>query len=174
MNLLFRLLGLILGAPFRKRQPFTDTMKVAFRVWPTDLDINFHMTNSRYLSLMDLGRLDLMLGTGMMKEVISRRWSPVLSVASIRFRRQLNPFQKFELHTKLIGWDAKWIYMEQRFETDRGIAATALVKGLFRGRDGNVPTESLFGLVGYEGAKVSETELTKAMNDLEHQLRVKS
>lgn len=173
MNLLFRLLCMLFSAPFRKRQEFTETMTVQFRVWPTDLDINFHMTNSKYLSLMDLGRLDLMLGSGMMREVLKQRWGPVLSVASIRFRRQLNPFQKFSLHTRLIGWDEKWFYMEQRFETDRGVAATALTKGLFRGANGNVPTASLLALVGYTGDTVNKTELTRAMDALEQQLKVK-
>ena len=30
------------------------------RVWPNDLDTNAHMNNGRYLTLMDLGRFDLM------------------------------------------------------------------------------------------------------------------
>jgi acyl-CoA thioesterase FadM len=33
---------------------------VRFRVWPGDLDFNLHMNNGRYLTLMGLGRLDLM------------------------------------------------------------------------------------------------------------------
>lgn len=163
---------MLVRAPFRKRQDFTETMTVNFRVWPSDLDINFHMTNSKYLALMDLGRMDLMLGAGMMREVLKRRWGPVLSVASIRFRRQLNPFQKFQLHSRLVGWDKKWFYMEQTFETEKGIAATAIVKGLFRGKDGNVPTESLLELVGYSGDVTHETELSKIVDQLEHQLRV--
>ena len=50
------------------------------RVWPNDLDTNAHMNNGRYLTLMDLGRFDLMtqcglVGTVLKKKVVSgRRW----------------------------------------------------------------------------------------------------
>src|SRR6185503_3961101 len=32
---------------------------LSLRVWPNDLDLNIHVNNGRYLTLMDLGRMDL-------------------------------------------------------------------------------------------------------------------
>lgn len=46
----------LLGAGRRLPLDLLDASVVGFRVWPTDLDINLHMTNARYLSVMDAGR----------------------------------------------------------------------------------------------------------------------
>jgi acyl-ACP thioesterase len=46
MNLLLRLLKLLLCAPFRPKLGPLDEGRAAFRVWPTDLDLNFHMNNA--------------------------------------------------------------------------------------------------------------------------------
>jgi hypothetical protein len=57
MNLYFRLFYLLLWEiPRNKlRQSILATSGYQFRVLPLDVDINAHLTNSRYLALMDLG-----------------------------------------------------------------------------------------------------------------------
>ena len=32
------------------------TTRISLRVWPNDLDVNFHVNNGRYLALADIGR----------------------------------------------------------------------------------------------------------------------
>jgi len=171
MNLIFRLIFQLITSRFRPHQSLMERATLHMRVWPADLDINLHLTNSRYLALMDLGRIELMLRTGMMRKVIKRRWLPVVSIASIRFRREISPFERFKLHTHLLGWDEKWFYMEQRFETTRGVAAIGIVKGLFRGPNGNVPSQALIDLTGYEGV-MEKTEFLKTLDAFERQLKV--
>lgn len=152
MNLLIRLFWLLTTARFRKRVDLLDECVLNLRVWPTDLDINMHMTNARYLSIMDLGRTELILQTSLFKKIIKRGWLPVVAHTNLQFRFQLNPFQRYQLKTRLIGWDEKWVYLEQRFETDRGLAAVGLVKGLFRSKNGNIPSTQILQLAGFEGA----------------------
>lgn len=171
MNLIFRLLFQLITSRFRPHQSLMERATLRMRVWPADLDINLHLTNSRYLALMDLGRIELMLRTGMMRKVMKRRWLPVVSIASIRFRREISPFQRFTLHTRILGWDEKWFYMEQRFETAQGIAAIGVVKGLFRGRNGNVPSQALIDLTGYKGV-MEKTAFLKTLDAFERQLKV--
>lgn len=170
MNLIFRLLLLLITSRFRPRHDLMDPVPLKLRVLPTDLDINFHLTNSRYLALMDLGRIELMLRTGLLGALIRRRWLPVVSSASLRFRREINPFQRYTLNTRLLGWDEKWFYIEQRFETARGLAAIGIVKGLFRGPKGNVPTDELLMLAGYSG-KVPRSDLMDALDNYEKELQ---
>ncbi|TMH75049.1 MAG: acyl-CoA thioesterase, partial [Betaproteobacteria bacterium] len=55
MNLYFRLLITILKALRAPRVTPGDTVELALRVLPTDLDLNGHMNNGRYLTLVDLG-----------------------------------------------------------------------------------------------------------------------
>lgn len=171
MNLIFRLILQLITSRFRPQQSVLDTAVLRMRVWPTDMDINLHLTNSRYLALMDLGRVELMLRSGMVGKVLKRRWLPVVSTASLRFRRELGPFERFTLHTRLLGWDEKWFYMEQRFETTRGVAAIGVVKGLFRGPKGNVPSQELVELAGVNGV-MEKTEFLRTLDAFERQLKL--
>lgn len=152
MNLIFRFLWVLLSAAFKPRLGALDTSELKFRVLPTDLDFNGHMTNARYLSIMDLGRTDLLLRVASLGALVRARWSPVVGNINIRFRRPLRPFQRFTLKTRLVAWDDKWIFMEQVIESPEGVHSVALLRGLFRGPDGSVPTERLLERFGYQGA----------------------
>jgi len=152
MNLIVRLLRVLVRALFKQRIGALDTAEVTFRVWPTDLDLNWHMTNARYLSMMDLGRTDLLIRAGMLGIVLRERWLPVVGNINIRFRRSLDPFQLFTLKTRLLCWDDKWFYMEQRIESGAGVHSVAIVRGLFRGREGSIPTERLLARMNYPSA----------------------
>ena len=114
------------------RKGVFEESRVTFRVLPTDCDINFHMNNGRYLSFMDLGRLHLIAQIGLLRDhrpqALARRcWRRRRSTSSA----QLAPFQKFDLVTRVVTWDDKYAYMEQRFESDGVLCAHAFAKGLF-------------------------------------------
>ena len=107
---------------------------LTFRVWLHDLDLALHMNNGRYLTLMDLGRLDVMVRSGLWREVLRHKWTPIASAITVRFQRELRLFQKFRLETRLLCWDASLVVMEQMFVIDGGprdgqAAARALFKG---------------------------------------------
>ena len=135
MNLWIRLIWLLLTAHRRGHLDLPrDTSVLNFRVWPHDLDLSLHLNNGRYLTLMDLGRLDVMVRSGLWREVLRHTWTPIASAITIRFQRELRPFQKFRLDTKLLCWDASLVVMEQMFIIDGGprdgqVAARALFKG---------------------------------------------
>lgn len=135
MNLWLRLLAYLLTA---RRRPVLslpgDASVLRFRAWPSDLDLSLHVNNGKYLSLMDLGRLDLMVGAGLMRAIVRHRWTPIASNVLIRYRRELRAFQRFRLETRLLTWDATNVVIEQVFVLESGprdgqIAARALFKG---------------------------------------------
>ena len=138
MNLYFRLLFTILRALRAPRVRPGDTVELRLRVWPTDLDLNGHMNNGRYLTIMDLGRVDLLLRTGVVGAMRRNRWAGVVASVAVRFRRALNPFQRYELRSRLIGWDERWFFMEQRFTRHGELCAYGLVKIQFSGPGGRV------------------------------------
>ena len=135
MNLWIRLMWVLLTARRRGHLDVPrDTSVLPFRVWPHDLDIAVHMNNGRYLTLMDLGRLDIMVRSGLWREVLHHRWTPIASAITVRFQRELRPFQRFGLETRLLCWDTTLVVMEQTFIIDGGprdgqAAARALFKG---------------------------------------------
>ncbi|MGD9171509.1 MAG: thioesterase family protein, partial [Candidatus Thiodiazotropha sp.] len=121
MNLLLRFLKVFLTALLRPRMGLLESSTLSFRVLPTDLDFNLHMNNARYLSFMDLGRTDLLVRAGMLGLVSRKRWKPVTGSIDIKYRRSLMPFQRFKLYTRVLCWDEKWLYLEQRLESARGV-----------------------------------------------------
>lgn len=152
MNLFFRLLRVIVAALLKPRKGLLDRSELSFRVLPTDLDINLHMTNARYLSMMDLGRTDLLIRAGMLGLLRRERWLPVVGSIDIRYRRSLMPFQRFTLKSRLLCWDEKWLYLEQRIESDQGVHSIATVRGLFRGRGGLAPSRAVLQGMGHQDA----------------------
>jgi acyl-CoA thioesterase FadM len=111
------------------------------------------MNNGRYLTLMDLGRLDLLLRNGAIRHVLRERWYPVLAGTMVRFRRPLNLFQKFEIRTRIVSWDSKWIYLEQRMLRGGELALHAYLKGVFVARGGgSVPITRLLEKMGLPDA----------------------
>lgn len=148
MNLLFRLLWLRLVGRFRSACSVLGPVRTPFRVMPTDLDVLRHVNNGVYLSLLDLARTDLMIRSGLMGPVRERGWFPVVTAESIRFRRSLTLFQRFHVETRVLGWDGKSFYIEQRFIRGDDVVATALVAGRFLGPDGSVRPADIVALAG--------------------------
>jgi thioesterase superfamily protein len=69
MNVVFRLARVLLrllGSSAPPMPPFGEA-RLRFRILPHDLDLNFHVNNARYLSFMDLGRVDLMGRLGLFR-----------------------------------------------------------------------------------------------------------
>lgn len=150
--MLLRLLAAVVAALLRPRVGLLDECAIALRVWPNDLDSNLHMNNSRYLLAMDVGRWELVMRTGFWRELWRRRWFPVVGSATLRFRRSLDPFQRYRLVTRLVAWDEKWCFLEQRFERGGHVHAVGRVKALFRGPQGHVRTAALLSAAGYPEA----------------------
>lgn len=156
MNLYLRFLIVLISSFFKPR--ISDILKgcsLRLHVLPNDLDTNGHMNNGRYLTLMDLGRLDLVLRTGLLKLMIKKRSVPVLASVKVRYRIPLHVFEPFDIETRVLCWDKKWIYMEQRFIVGKGrkkgaVAAIALLKGGFydRRHKTTVPTQELLEAIG--------------------------
>jgi acyl-CoA thioesterase FadM len=138
MNLWFRLLCYALTSWWRPAIKHTadalDVGTLNFTVLPTDLDMSLHMNNGRYLTLMDIGRLDFLVRTGLWRAVRKNGWTPIASAIIIRYRRELRPFARFKLETRLVSWAEASVVMEQTFILLNGphagqVAARALFKG---------------------------------------------
>lgn len=171
MNLLFRLLRIILCASVRPKLDFFDDSIVRFRVYPHDLDLNLHMTNSRYLSLMDLGRTDLLLRTRFFRYLRKHRLQPVLGSANVRFRRALHIFQEFTLHTRVIGWDEKWLYIDQRIKSNGHLITSAIVKALFLKKKRAIPTQELFRIFNLQKTSMQMNPAIEHWLQMEAELR---
>jgi acyl-CoA thioesterase FadM len=144
----------------RPRAGALEEVRLPLRVWPTDLDIYGHVNNGRYLTLMDMGRLEYGLRTGLAFEMVKRRWYPVLGAAAVEFRRELRAFQRCELVTRLAAWDDKWFFFEQRLEHAGHVSARAVVRGVTKeGRRTVSPAEMLAVVGVHTPSPLSPAEL---------------
>ena len=149
VNLYFRLFMLLLKSlAARARLPWSATTSLGLRVLPHDLDLNFHLNNGRYLTMMDLGRLDYLGQTGMLKTCIKRKWLPILGATQMTYLRPLKLFQTFTIDTEIEYWDEKWVVMRQRYYSKGKLVASGRVRALMRGPQGNVPPAEILAASG--------------------------
>jgi len=145
--LLIRFLLTILRSPFRSKIGPLNESVVRFTVLPTDCDLNFHLNGGRFLSFMDVARVELLSRARVLRKVLRRGWRPVMAGCVIRFRRSVLPFERFNVRTRLLGWDARWFYMEQVVEKDGRLCAMAHVRLAIRGKEGTVPPAEVLALL---------------------------
>lgn len=110
------------------RAPQTNVSRLVFRVLPTDLDLNVHLTNSRYPQLMDIGRMDLLVRSGTGAIMHKAGLSPALVESNLQFKRDLPLGVRFSLETRVVGRDRKALVFEQRFLVGERVHAIGRVK----------------------------------------------
>lgn len=150
MNLYLRLLILWLGTRTAPGSGRLTASRVRLRVWPNDLDLFAHMNNGRYLTIMDLGRLDIVARSGLSRVMRERGWHAVASAVDIRFLRPLKLWQRYALITEIVDWDEAWFLFEQRFESNGKVSARGFVKAQFRHQRERVPTAATLAAIGME------------------------
>lgn len=115
------------------------------RVMPSDLDLLGHVNNGIYLSLMDLGRVDLMIRTGQWQQLNRLGWYPVAASVTVTYRRSLRLWQKYVLETRLIGFDERAMYVEQRFVRDNEVYVVGVMRARFLKKSGGTVTVAELG-----------------------------
>ena len=99
----------------RRARPLqlTDTHVSHHICWPWDLDMWVELNNGRTLTLFDLGRIPLAVRTGLAAVIRRQRWGITVAGNTTRYRRRVRVFDRLEMHSRCIGWDDKFVYMEQ-------------------------------------------------------------
>jgi acyl-CoA thioesterase FadM len=143
-----------------------DEDRLRMRVWPNDIDLNMHLNNARYLSIMDYGRAHLLARTRLLQHMLHARWQPLVGAAWVTYRRSLALFALFELTSRLVCWDDRWFYMEQTFTGSKGLAAVGWVKGMLRDPRGTVDPQLVLERVAPGVVSPPMPESIAAWNEL--------
>jgi acyl-CoA thioesterase FadM len=147
--MIFRTLFHMITSRFGPRLGVYDVARTRFRVLPTDLDVLRHMNNGVYFSIADVARFDLLIRGGVWAEFQRRKWYSVVANETITFRKSLMPWQAFTIESRIIGFDAKAVYMEQRFVVRSEVYAKAFIRARFlRTSGGIVPMDEVLDAVG--------------------------
>ena len=105
-----------------------ETCVIPMRVSLLDTDLFREMNNGRHLTLYDIGRLVFAVRTGLWREVRKRGWAFVVAGSSVRFRKRLHPWQRYEQRTRVLGYDDKWFYFEQSHWKEGECCSSALIR----------------------------------------------
>lgn len=139
MNLYLRLLIAFVRGRFLPKIKPTDELVRSLRVLPNDIDINGHLNNGRYATLVDLLIVEQGMRVGILGKALKLGWKPMTASGLLSYRKQLKPFEKFNVHFKMDSWDDKWAYMHFRFvKQDGSLAAVGYFKCGFVSRQGLV------------------------------------
>lgn len=99
---------------------------------PSDIDLNIHINNGVYFSMMDLGRFDLIFRTNLLRVLKKERIYPLVASQMIRYNKSIPLFAKFSVLTKVVGWDDKFFFLQQKFQMKNETVALAIVKTRFK------------------------------------------
>jgi acyl-CoA thioesterase FadM len=142
-----------------------STTRVCLRVWPNDLDLNLHVNNGRYLTLADIGRMHWFFRTGLMNIAREQKAFPVVGDAIAKFRRELTAFQTFEIHTRMIGWDHKWGFIEHRFIREGRVLGVVAIRGVFKGPNGPVDPNTFLAALSHSTPSPELPQWAKSFHD---------
>lgn len=150
MNLYFRLLIMLIKTRFKKPYSLFSEYRTKHRVYPNDLDLLGHVNNGRYFTITDLVRMEMLIHAGVWKALRKRGLYAVMAGETIQFRKPLMPFQRYNIVSKMLGWDESFFYVEHKFESEKGLHALLIVKVRMLGGKGHrVSPKEVFGFVGY-------------------------
>lgn len=116
--------------------------------WPIDLDFNLEMNNGRVLTIYDIGRIPLAMRVGLLSVMMKRKWGFAMAGASVRYRRRIRLFDKFEVHSRTVARDDKFFYIEQTVWKKGEAASNILYRAAVTDKNGIVPTQTVAEAMG--------------------------
>jgi acyl-CoA thioesterase FadM len=120
------------------RMGLFDTHVSTHRIWPQDLDPWRELNNGRTLTLFDLGRIPMSVRLGFDKVAKANGWGLTVAGNTTRYRKRVTLFQLLTLKSRVLGWDKRFIYMEQSFWREDDCTSTMLVRSGFTSKAGLV------------------------------------
>jgi acyl-CoA thioesterase FadM len=148
MNLYLRLLWTMLRSWRLPRLRIGETLERRLRVMPNDMDVNGHMNNGRYLTVVDLMLVEYFVRTGFASVLLRKGWRPMSGGSFITYRRGLKPFQTYSLRFRLDACDDHWNYMRFEFVDGDRVCAAGYMKGSAVARSGLVPNRESYAALG--------------------------
>lgn len=137
----------------RKQPPLGlfDAHVSQVRCLPWDIDPWIELNNGRTLTLYDIGRIPLAYRTGMAQVAREKGWGIAVAGVSVRYRRRIRPFERVTMLSRLLGWDARFQYLEQSLWKGEDCANQMLLRWAVTGPNGIVPPPEVAAAMGHHG-----------------------
>ena len=143
-----RMSRILMKAKFGASKEISDESVLKMRVMGGDIDFYPELNNGRHLTMMDMGRLDIAMRTGLLRLVHREKWGLAVGGASVRFRHRLKAFTRFRLHSRVVGIDDRWFYFHQNTVRQGKIHSSALVRAAITSKEGIVAPRKVLEELG--------------------------
>ena len=67
-------------------------------------------------------------GSGLGTQLLKQRWGLVVAGSTIQYRKRIRAFEKVTMKTKIVGFDERWIYIEQSMWVKGKPCSSALLR----------------------------------------------
>lgn len=134
-----------------RRKPPLDpfaTLVTRHRAWPSDTDIFGELNHGRILTLYELGRWALTARTGVARLLFRDGFGFAVAGVSVRYRRRIPLWSRYEMRTRMLGWDARFYYMDQSMWLGDVAANQLLLRAAFLKKGKSVPPAEIAARVG--------------------------
>lgn len=138
-----RLAKEMIRAKAMARLPLDGTHISHHICWPIDVDFNLEMNNGRILTVYDIGRIPLAIRIGLLQVMMKRRWGFAMAGASVRYRKRILPFDRFEVHSRSVCRDDRFFYIEQTFWKKGEATSNILYRAAVTHKGKLVPTQQV-------------------------------
>jgi acyl-CoA thioesterase FadM len=162
-----RVTGVLLRAKFGSSKDISEKSVLKMRVFLGDIDFYPELNNGRHLTLMDMGRLDLAMRTGLLRIVHEQGWGLAVGGASVRYRHRLKAFKPFWLHSRIVAVDDRWFYFHQNTIRQGKIHSSALVRAGITSKQGIVPPGKVLEALGRPDWNPGMPQWVKAWTEAE-------
>ncbi|MFZ0098071.1 MAG: acyl-CoA thioesterase [Gemmobacter sp.] len=146
-----------------------DTHESTHICWPWDIDPWMELNNGRTLTLFDLGRLPLGIRAGLHTVLRQNGWGLAVAGNSTRYRRRVTTFQKVTMRSRCVGWDARFIYMDQTMWRNGECTTQMLVRVAITSKEGIVAPAHVVGAMGQDTQSPALPDWIEAWVDADHQ-----
>lgn len=149
--------------------PLFDSVSMYTRSPLLETDYNLHKSNSTYFADLDESRTALMTkilipslkqgSKNLEKEGHKGRLAVILGSVHTSFHREINPYELYEVRSRILGWDKKWIVIGSWFirparkGKEEVLLASALSKYVVKKGKFTVSPERCFTTAGWLPAK---------------------
>lgn len=135
----------------RKMSPMGlyDTHVSHHRAWPWDTDMFGELNNGRILTLFELGRWQSTVRVGMIAPFLKGKMGFAVAGVSVRYRRRIPLFQRYRMQTRIIGYDDRFIYVDQTMWQGETCANQLLLRAAIREKSKTVPPVEFLKRMGY-------------------------
>ena len=147
--------------------PLTGTHVSHHIIWPWDLDPWVELNNGRTLTLYDLGRLPLARRTRLDRVLAAKNWGLTVAGSSVRYRRRVQAFARVEMRSRCIGWDSRFVYLDQSMWIGADCTSQVLIRNAIVSGAGIVPPAEMAAAMGHEGASPTLPVWVQAWIDAE-------